>query len=118
MGAHGAEYMTGGTIVVLGPIGRNAGAGMTGGRLWLYDEDGRATTRLNRGSVAARPALEVRAGDDEGMAAVIELAELVADHAEIGSAVAAAHDRGVEPRSRVVPAGRTARSAPALGCPA
>ena len=88
MGAHGAEYMTGGTLVVLGPIGRNAGAGMTGGRLWLYDDDGRATTRLNRGSVAARPALEVRAADDEGLAAVVELAELVADHAEIGSLIA------------------------------
>ena len=61
MGAHGAEYMTGGTIVVLGPIGRNAGAGMTGGRLWLLDEDGRALTRINRGSVSARPAAEVGA---------------------------------------------------------
>jgi glutamate synthase domain-containing protein 2/glutamate synthase domain-containing protein 1/glutamate synthase domain-containing protein 3 len=88
MGAHGAEYMTGGTIVVLGPIGRNAGAGMTGGRLWLYDEDGRARTRINRGSVAARGALEVRELDSEGAAAVVELGELVADHAEAGSRLA------------------------------
>jgi glutamate synthase domain-containing protein 2/glutamate synthase domain-containing protein 1/glutamate synthase domain-containing protein 3 len=88
MGAHGAEYMTGGTLVVLGPIGRNAGAGMTGGRLWLYDEDGRARTRINRGSVAARGGSELRASDAEGAAAVVELRELVADHAEAGSPLA------------------------------
>jgi glutamate synthase domain-containing protein 2/glutamate synthase domain-containing protein 1/glutamate synthase domain-containing protein 3 len=88
MGAHGAEYMTGGTIVVLGPTGRNAGAGMTGGRLWLYDEDGLARTRINRGSVTARNALELRATGPEGAAALVELRELVADHAEAGSAVA------------------------------
>ena len=88
MGAHGAEYMTAGTIVVLGSTGRNTAAGMTGGRLWLYDPDGRAGSRLNRGSVVARSAGEV-AGSDEGAAAVLELRELVADHAEHGSRLAA-----------------------------
>ncbi len=34
-GLHACEYMTGGTVVILGSIGRNAGAGMTGGVLWL-----------------------------------------------------------------------------------
>jgi glutamate synthase domain-containing protein 2/glutamate synthase domain-containing protein 3 len=34
---HCAEYMTGGTVVVLGPIGRNTGAGMTGGVLYVWD---------------------------------------------------------------------------------
>jgi glutamate synthase (NADPH) large chain len=90
MGAHGAEYMTGGTIVVLGPIGRNAGAGMTGGRLWLYDHDGLARTRINRGSVTARSATELRETGPEGAAALIELRELVADHAEAGSSIAEA----------------------------
>ncbi len=88
MGAHGAEYMTAGTIVVLGPIGRNAGAGMTGGRLWLYDEDGLARTRINRGSVEARSAGELQDAHDEGAAAVLELRQLVADHAEVGSLLA------------------------------
>ncbi len=88
IGAHGAEYMTGGTIVVLGPVGRNAGAGMTGGRLWLYDGDGRARTRINRGSVAARAALELGTAGPDGAAALIELRELVADHAEAGSPLA------------------------------
>ncbi len=88
MGAHGAEYMTAGTIVVLGPTGRNTAAGMTGGRLWLYDPDRRAASRLNRGSVVARPAGELGT-DEEGAAALLELRELVADHAEQGSHLAA-----------------------------
>jgi glutamate synthase domain-containing protein 3 len=88
MGAHGAEYMTGGTIVVLGAIGRNAGAGMTGGRLWLYDQDGLARTRINRGSVTARNAIELGTTGPEGAAALIELRDLVADHAEAGSSIA------------------------------
>ncbi len=40
IGDHGCEYMTGGTAVVLGPIGLNFGAGMTGGTAWIYDEAG------------------------------------------------------------------------------
>ena len=37
LGDHGCEYMTGGTIVVLGPTGRNFGAGMSGGMAFVYD---------------------------------------------------------------------------------
>ena len=40
VGDHGCEYMTGGVAVVLGPIGLNFGAGMTGGAAWILDEDG------------------------------------------------------------------------------
>ncbi len=40
VGDHGCEYMTGGTIVVLGRVGMNFGAGMTGGLAWVYDADG------------------------------------------------------------------------------
>jgi glutamate synthase (ferredoxin) len=36
-GDHAAEYMTGGTIVILGPVGHNLGAGMTGGEVFVYD---------------------------------------------------------------------------------
>ena len=61
---------------------------MTGGRLWLYDEDGLARTRINRGSVEARSARELQDAHDEGAAAVLELRELVADHAEVGSLLA------------------------------
>jgi glutamate synthase (ferredoxin) len=40
VGDHGCEYMTGGVIVVLGRVGMNFGAGMTGGLAWVYDTDG------------------------------------------------------------------------------
>ncbi|HEY2039081.1 MAG TPA: glutamate synthase-related protein, partial [Edaphobacter sp.] len=40
VGDHGCEYMTGGTVVVLGKTGMNFGAGMTGGFAWVYDSDG------------------------------------------------------------------------------
>ena len=40
VGDHGCEYMTGGIAVILGPIGMNFGAGMTGGLTWIYDADG------------------------------------------------------------------------------
>jgi glutamate synthase (ferredoxin) len=39
-GDHGAEYMTGGAVVVLGPVGRNFGAGMSGGVAYLWDDGG------------------------------------------------------------------------------
>ncbi len=63
IGAHGCEYMTGGIVVVLGPTGRNFGAGMTGGRAWLHDPDGRLPLRLNAASVRAT-ALAALAGAD------------------------------------------------------
>jgi len=40
VGDHGCEYMTGGTVVVLGRAGLNFGAGMTGGLAWVYDDSG------------------------------------------------------------------------------
>ncbi|MCF6318598.1 MAG: glutamate synthase large subunit, partial [Proteobacteria bacterium] len=38
VGDHGCEYMTGGTVVVLGPVGENFGAGMTGGKAFVFDD--------------------------------------------------------------------------------
>jgi glutamate synthase domain-containing protein 3 len=83
VGPHGAEYMTGGTIVVLGPVGPNFGAGLTGGRAFLWDPSGRTPTRLDERSVRA-----TRLSDrgDEGL--VAELRALVADHAAAGSLLA------------------------------
>jgi len=48
VGDHGCEYMTGGRVVVLGPTGRNFGAGMSGGIAYLLDEAGTASARINR----------------------------------------------------------------------
>jgi glutamate synthase domain-containing protein 2/glutamate synthase domain-containing protein 1/glutamate synthase domain-containing protein 3 len=47
VGDHGCEYMTGGTVVVLGETGRNFGAGMTNGVAYVLDEQGDFPTRLN-----------------------------------------------------------------------
>ncbi|MEM7024342.1 MAG: glutamate synthase large subunit, partial [Pseudomonadota bacterium] len=46
-GDNGCEYMTGGTTVILGPIGDNFAAGMSGGMAYLYDPDEIAPERLN-----------------------------------------------------------------------
>ncbi|MEM9164834.1 MAG: glutamate synthase-related protein, partial [Cyanobacteria bacterium P01_F01_bin.4] len=46
-GDHCCEYMTGGVVVALGHVGRNVGAGMTGGLAYFLDEDGDFPTRVN-----------------------------------------------------------------------
>ena len=50
-GDHGCEYMTGGTVVVLGKTGRNFAAGMSGGVAYVYDEDGQFASRCNTAMV-------------------------------------------------------------------
>lgn len=46
-GDHCCEYMTGGVVVMLGSVGRNVGAGMTGGIGYFYDEDGSFQDNVN-----------------------------------------------------------------------
>ncbi len=52
-GDHACEYMTGGTVVILGPFGYNLGAGMTGGQVYVYDHDHLLSARMNRQLVDA-----------------------------------------------------------------
>jgi len=47
VGDHGCEYMTGGTVVVLGTTGRNFAAGMSGGFAYVLDLDGEFAKRCN-----------------------------------------------------------------------
>jgi len=47
LGAHGCEYMTGGRVVVLGEIGRNFAAGMSGGIAYIYDTKKTAAINVN-----------------------------------------------------------------------
>jgi glutamate synthase (ferredoxin) len=47
VGDHGCEYMTGGTVVVMGPTGRNFAAGMSGGIAYVLDEQSDLATRCN-----------------------------------------------------------------------
>ena len=62
VGDHGCEYMTRGTIVVLGPTGKNFGAGMSGGLAYVLDEDGVFQKRYNSGMVT----LERLSGAEDG----------------------------------------------------
>ena len=48
VGDHGCEYMTDGVIVILGPAGRNFGAGMSDGIAYVLDEEGDFRTRVNQ----------------------------------------------------------------------
>ncbi len=57
VGDHGCEYMTGGTVVVLGTTGRNFAAGMSGGIAYVLDEDGSFGTRCNLSMVSLEPLL-------------------------------------------------------------
>ncbi len=67
VGDHGCEYMTGGTVVVLGLTGRNFAAGMTGGLAFVLDEDGRFAERCNPAQVALEPVLRAQEQDEAGI---------------------------------------------------
>ncbi|GAC1593109.1 MAG: glutamate synthase large subunit [Acidimicrobiales bacterium] len=99
VGDHGCEYMTGGTVVVLGWTGRNFGAGMSGGVAYIHDGDGTAKSRINPEMVDLDPLT------DEDRATLFDL---VTDHGELtGSAVAArlleSWDSAVEQFVKVFP---------------
>jgi glutamate synthase (ferredoxin) len=70
-GDHCCEYMTGGVVVVLGAVGRNVGAGMTGGLGYFLDLDDRFAAKVNPESVKMQ---RVVAGEQQ-------LKQLIADHA-------------------------------------
>jgi glutamate synthase (NADPH/NADH) large chain len=88
VGDHACEYMTGGTVVVLGATGRNVAAGMSGGVLYVYDPHGFLPTRLNTELV------DLELLDDDDCAIV---ADLVGRHAELtGSALATRLVKGID----------------------
>ena len=57
VGDHGCEYMTGGTVAVLGLTGRNFAAGMSGGIAYVLDEDGAFKSRCNPAMIDFEPVL-------------------------------------------------------------
>jgi glutamate synthase (NADPH) large chain len=87
-GDHGCEYMTGGTVLVLGKTGRNFAAGMSGGIAYVYDEDGKFAERCNTAMVSLEkvlPAAEQTATVDpaiwhRGMTDDAQLKKLLDDH--------------------------------------
>jgi glutamate synthase domain-containing protein 3 len=69
VGDHGCEYMTRGTVVVLGPTGRNFAAGMSGGVAYVLDVEGLFRTNVNPASVELDP---LDAEDERTVRALIE----------------------------------------------
>jgi glutamate synthase (NADPH/NADH) large chain len=87
-GDHGCEYMTGGTVAVLGKTGRNFAAGMSGGVAYVYDEDGQFAKRCNTAMVSLEKVLtaaEQQASLDvslwhRGQSDEAQLKKLLEDH--------------------------------------
>jgi glutamate synthase (NADPH/NADH) large chain/glutamate synthase (ferredoxin) len=75
VGDHGCEYMTGGVVVVLSRVGKNFGAGMSGGLAFVYDDRNVLPDRINPAMIA----LERLTGDTESDA----VRQLIAKHAEL-----------------------------------
>ena len=75
IGDHGCEYMTGGTVVILGPTGRNFAAGMSGGVAYVLDEAGDFAVRCNKEMVSLDP---LSALED-----VAEVRRLIENHARL-----------------------------------
>jgi len=63
VGDHGCEYMTGGTVAILGETGRNFAAGMSGGMAYVFDQTGDFENRCNMAQVNLEPLLS----DDNAM---------------------------------------------------
>jgi len=83
VGDHGCEYMTGGTVLVLGRTGRNFGAGMSGGTAYVLD----LRTALVNTDAVRTGEISLDPLDDEDFALVEQL--IRAHHEETGSPVAA-----------------------------
>ena len=86
-GDHGCEYMTGGTVVVLGKTGRNFAAGMSGGIAYVYDEDGQFAKRCNTAMVALEkvlPKAEQEAATDRAIWHKGEADEVLLQEADRG----------------------------------
>ncbi|MCU7550559.1 glutamate synthase large subunit [Chitinophagaceae bacterium LB-8] len=80
VGDHGCEYMTGGSVVILGDTGRNFAAGMSGGIAYVYDVKGTFPSLCNKEMVDLDP---VENGDSE------ELKQMIQNHFDYtGSTVA------------------------------
>ncbi|HEY7031831.1 MAG TPA: glutamate synthase large subunit [Thermomicrobiales bacterium] len=84
VGDHGCEYMTGGLVAILGPTGRNFGAGMTNGLAYVYDPAGEFDGHINGESVLVERGL----GSEDAS----RLRELIERHVALTGSV---HARGL-----------------------
>ena len=89
VGDHGCEYMTGGTVVVLGATGRNFSAGMSGGIAYVLDEEGKFGDYCNMAMIDIEPVLAeteqaAKVSHDiwhQGLADEVVLKRLIENHA-------------------------------------
>ncbi|WAC01510.1 hypothetical protein N7U66_16170 [Lacinutrix neustonica] len=72
IGDHGCEYMTGGIAVILGEVGRNFGAGMSGGVAYVYDTKNTFKKQCNKEGLNLDPVTENKD--------ILELKALVENH--------------------------------------
>jgi glutamate synthase (NADPH/NADH) large chain len=82
VGDHGCEYMTGGTIVVLGPTGRNFAAGMSGGIAYVLDDERVLSGRVSKAMVDLEP---LTSEDDDLVRSLVE------EHKQYTRSARAAH---------------------------
>jgi glutamate synthase domain-containing protein 3 len=107
-GDHGCEYMTGGTVAVLGRTGRNFAAGMSGGIAFVYDEDGHFAKRCNTSMVSLE---KVTPRDEQdpvtfhrGQADEVLLKKMIEDHHRWTGSLRARHilDHWAESRAKFI----------------
>ena len=115
IGDHGCEYMTGGMVVVLGPTGRNFGAGMTGGAAVVLDPEGNFPQRLNPALVELS---RVEDPEDQNL-----LKSLIVRHAELTGSKKAEEllsdwDRALAVFWKVAPKKEVVKLEAAVGAPA
>ena len=72
VGDHGCEYMTGGRAVILGCVGKNFAAGMSGGIAYVLDENNDLYTKVNKDMVSSS---EITSKYD-----VLELKDMIKEH--------------------------------------
>ncbi len=72
VGDHGCEYMTGGLVVIIGSVGKNFAAGMSGGVAYVLDKDNDLYTKINKEMVSS---YEITSKYD-----VLELKEMIKEH--------------------------------------
>ncbi len=75
VGDHGCEYMTGGIVVILGPVGENFGAGMTGGQVFVFDDFDTLESQANLDTVEI-----VNITDEQCETCQTELKKLIQQH--------------------------------------
>ncbi|MCL5445245.1 MAG: hypothetical protein M1121_04185, partial [Actinobacteria bacterium] len=99
IGDHGCEYMTGGRVVILGPTGRNFGAGMSGGVGFVYDLDRTFSTRYNSELVD----LEIPTDEDRDWLRSIITRHLNETGSEVANEILSDWDVQVEDFVKVMP---------------